>query len=100
MNKHIAMLAICVSCCAAPAIADQALATAKLCMACHQLENNVVGPSYKEVAAKYKANTDAATLAGKIKAGGVGTWGQIPMPPQATLSDEDAIKLAEWILSM
>ena len=100
MKKHIAMIAIAAACCTAPAIADQALATEKLCMTCHQLETKVVGPSYKEVAAKYKGNTDAATLAAKIKAGGVGAWGQIPMPPQATLSDEDAIKLAEWILGL
>ena len=100
MKKHIALIAITVTCCTAPAIADQALATEKLCMTCHQLDNKVVGPSYKEVAAKYKGNTDAATLAARIKAGGVGTWGQIPMPPQASLGDEEAVKLAEWILGL
>ena len=99
MKKHIALFALAGSFFTVPAIADMALATEKLCTACHQVEAKMVGPSYKDVAAKYKGNTDAATLAGKIKAGGVGVWGQIPMPPQPTLSDEDATKLAEWILA-
>ena len=100
MKNHIAMIAISAACCTGPVFADQELATAKLCMACHQVEVKIVGPTYNDVAAKYKGNTDAATLAGKIKAGGVGVWGEIPMPPQPTLSDAEATKLAEWILSM
>ncbi len=81
--------------------ADQALAQSKGCMACHQLEVKVVGPAYKEVAAKYKDNADAATiLAGKVRNGGVGDWGQIPMPPQPTLSDDEIGKLVAWIMAM
>jgi cytochrome c len=87
---------------AAPVVlADQALAQAKGCMACHQLETKVVGPAYKDVAAKYKTEAGAADmLAAKIKNGGVGTWGEIPMPPQPTLTDEETNKLAAWILSL
>jgi len=87
---------------AAPAaLADQALAQAKGCMACHQIETKVVGPSYKEVAAKYKDDAGAADmLAAKVKNGGVGTWGQIPMPPAATANDEEIKTLVAWILSL
>lgn len=81
--------------------ADQALAQGKGCMACHQLEVKVVGPAYKDVAAKYKGNADAATIiAGKIRSGGVGDWGQIPMPPQPTLTDDEVNKLVAWIMAM
>ncbi len=83
------------------AFADQELAQAKGCMACHQLEVKVVGPAYKDVAAKYKGDADApAMLAAKVRNGGVGTWGQIPMPPQPTLSDEEINSLVAWILAM
>ena len=80
--------------------ADQALAQAKGCMACHQVAVKVVGPSYKDVAAKYKDQADAAdVLAAKVKAGGVGTWGQIPMPPQPTLTDDEVKTLVAWVLA-
>ena len=76
------------------------LAQAKGCMACHQVAIKVVGPAYKDVAAKYKDQADAAKmLAAKVKAGGVGTWGQIPMPPQATLTDDEANALVAWVLA-
>lgn len=101
MKKFVAMIAVTAVCSAAPVFADEALATAKGCLACHQVQIKVVGPAYKDVAAKYKGGADAATvLAGKIKSGGVGTWGQIPMPPQPTLSDDEAAKLAAWVLSL
>jgi len=79
--------------------ADQALAQAKGCMACHQVDNKVVGPAYKDVAAKYKDQADAAgMLADKVKAGGVGAWGQVPMPPQPTLTDDEVKSLVAWVL--
>ncbi len=85
----------------APAMADEALATAKGCLACHQVQVKVVGPAYKDIAAKYRGSADAAAvLTAKIKSGGVGTWGPIPMPPQPMLSDEDAAKLAAWVMSL
>ena len=84
----------------APAHADQALAQAKGCMACHQVGAKVVGPAFKDVAAKYKDQADAAeVLASKVKTGGVGTWGQVPMPPQPTLADDETEALVAWILA-
>ncbi len=79
--------------------ADEALAKAKNCMTCHAVDKKLVGPAYKEVAAKYKGDKAAvATLAAKIKAGGKGVWGAIPMPPNNVTEDE-AKKLAAWVLS-
>lgn len=84
----------------APAFASQELAQKNNCLACHAVANKVVGPAYKDVAAKYKGQKDAeATLVANIKKGGSGKWGQVPMPPQTTLSDADATVLAKWILS-
>ena len=76
------------------------LAQEKACLACHAVDKKVVGPSYKDVAAKYKADKNAeANLAKKIRAGGVGVWGQVPMPPNTTVSEKDAVVLAKWIMS-
>ena len=84
---------------AGQAQADEALAKAKNCMACHAVDKKMVGPAYKDVAAKYKGDANApAMLATKIKAGGKGVWGQIPMPPN-NVTPEEAKKLATWVLS-
>ena len=84
---------------ALPALADQALATAKNCTACHAAQKKLVGPSYKDVAAKYKDDTGAVDrLAAKIIKGGSGAWGPVPMPANAQVSDADARKLAAWVL--
>lgn len=85
---------------AAPALADQALAASKNCMACHAVDKKLVGPSYKDVAAKY-ANDKAAVdkLAVKIQKGGAGVWGPVPMPANAQVSEADAKKLAAWVMS-
>jgi cytochrome c len=82
------------------AMADaEALAKAKGCYACHAENVKKVGPSYKDVAKKYAGKADAVDyLAGKIKNGGVGVWGNVPMPAQ-NVTDEEAKKLAEWVLS-
>ena len=80
--------------------AVQALAQAKGCMACHQVAVKVVGPAYTDVAARYKGQADAAAnLAAKVKAGGAGVWGPIPMPPQPTLTDDEINALVAWILA-
>jgi len=101
MRKYMGMMLVMAACTTAPVVADEALATAKGCLACHQVAVKVVGPAYKDIAAKYKEEADAATvLAGKIKLGGVGTWGPIPMPPQPTLSDDEAATLAAWVLTL
>lgn len=78
-----------------------ALATKSGCLACHQVEVKVVGPAYKEVAAKYKDQEGAIDmLAAKVKAGGSGVWGPVPMPPNVNVSDEDIKTLVTWILSL
>lgn len=84
---------------AAPALADEALAKSKNCLACHAVDKKLVGPAFKEVAAKYAAKGDAvAYLAGKVKAGSSGVWGPVPMPPNA-VTDDEAKKLATWVMS-
>ena len=84
-----------------PSWADPALATAKNCMACHSVDKKLVGPSYKDVAAKYAGQKDAADkLAEKIIKGGAGVWGAVPMPANPRVSPAEARQLAVWILSM
>jgi cytochrome c len=86
---------------AAPAWADENLAKNKNCMACHALDKKLVGPSYKEVAAKYGAEKDAVEkLAVKIQKGGTGVWGAIPMPANPQVSDAEAKTLATWVLTI
>jgi cytochrome c len=81
------------------AAADEALAKAKNCLTCHQDAVKIVGPAYKDVAAKYKGQADAvAKLAAKIKTGGKGVWGEVPMPPN-NVTDDEAKKLAAWVLA-
>ena len=78
----------------------QELATKSGCMACHGLKSKIVGPGYSEVLARYKDQTDAESrLVAKVKAGGQGVWGSIPMPPNAHVKDEDLKTLVQWILS-
>jgi cytochrome c len=87
-----------------PALADAALAQAKNCMACHAVDKKMVGPSYKDVAAKYAGNKDAAAmLAEKIQKGstpGKGNWGAIPMPANPQVNAAEAAKLAAWVLTV
>ena len=85
---------------AAPAMADMALAKSKTCMACHAVDRKLVGPSYKDVAAKYAGDAAAADkLAAKIMKGGSGVWGAIPMPANPQVSAAEANILAAWVLS-
>ena len=71
------------------------------CSGCHGTEEKIVGPGFKEVAAKYKTDKDAsAKLLLKIKNGGAGAWGAIPMPPTADIKDEEATTMLTWILSL
>lgn len=100
MKRSLITLAMALSV-AAPAMADQALATSKNCMACHAVDKKLVGPGYKEVAAKYAGQKDAADkLAAKIIKGGSGVWGPVPMPANAQVNEAEAKKLAAWILSL
>jgi cytochrome c len=85
----------------APALASEQLAQKGLCMGCHAKDKKMVGPAYSEVAAKYKDQKDAvAKLSEKVRKGGTGVWGQIPMPPNGTdkLSDAELKSVVEWIL--
>jgi cytochrome c len=85
---------------AGDAFATEELARKSGCAACHSADKKMVGPSYKDIAAKYKATKNAdALLAGKIKNGSSGVWGAIPMAPTAGLSDADALALAKWVMT-
>ena len=78
-----------------------ALAKSNQCTVCHATESRQVGPSFKEIAAKYKDDAKAGdTLAASIKGGSSGKWGALPMPPNAAVGDADAHALAAWILSL
>jgi len=97
--RKAALLASLAAVIAAPAFANADLAQKKGCLACHAVDKKIVGPAYKDVAAKYAGQKDMVTkLAEKIQKGGVGVWGQIPMPANAVTPDE-AKQLATWVLS-
>jgi cytochrome c len=84
----------------APAMANLDLAKKSNCMSCHTVDKKLVGPSYQDVAKKYAGNKDAVkALTAKVKAGGKGVWGEIPMPPNAAVKDADIEILVKWILA-
>ena len=86
--KRIALTLLAGLAVSAPVFADElALATSKNCMACHAVDKKLVGPAYKDVAAK-------------VIKGGSGVWGQVPMPPNAQVNDAEAKKLVTWVLSI
>ncbi|MDX3906547.1 MAG: c-type cytochrome [Pigmentiphaga sp.] len=86
---------------AAAQTAGPDLAKAKNCMACHGVDNKLVGPSYKSVAERYASDPEAAgKLAQSIRKGSVRKWGAIPMPAQNAVNDDEARQLAEWVLSL
>jgi cytochrome c len=77
-----------------------ALAQKNACLSCHSVDKKIVGPAYKDVAKKYAGDKGAAAkLAAKVKAGGKGVWGQVPMPPNPQVKDEDLKKIIAWVLS-
>ena len=82
------------------AMASADLAKAKNCMACHAVQNKLVGPAFKDVAAKYAGQKDAeAKLAGKVLKGGSGAWGAVPMPANPQVSEAEAKTLVKWVLA-
>jgi cytochrome c len=84
-----------------PAVADLALAKSKNCMSCHAVDKKVVGPAYLDVARKYAGQKDAPDkLTAKIIKGGAGVWGAVPMPVNKQVNEEEARKLANWVLSL
>ena len=83
-----------------PVMASEQLAKKHACFACHTVDKKVVGPAYKDVAKKYKGQKGiAVTLAEKVKKGGQGAWGPVPMPPNPQVPDADIKKMVEFILS-
>lgn len=102
MKKYAAALAaLGLVAVASPALADEALAKKYACAACHAVDKKLVGPAYKDVAAKYKGDAKAQeNLAAKVKKGGSGVWGPVPMPPNANVPDADVAKLVKWVLSV
>lgn len=85
---------------ALPVNADEALAKKYNCTACHAIDKKLVGPAYKDVAAKYRGQNVAAKLEQKVKKGGTGVWGSVPMPPNAAVPDPEIKKLVAWVLSL
>ena len=83
---------------AIPAQADEALAKKHNCLACHTVDKKMVGPAYRDIAKKYKGQNVAAKLQEKVKKGGQGAWGNVPMPPNPAVPDGDIKKLVDWIL--
>ena len=86
---------------AVPAFAQADLAQKKNCMACHAVSQKVIGPAYKDVAAKYAGQPDAvAKLVPKVMKGGSGVWGAVPMPANPQVSEAEAKQLVAWILTL
>lgn len=82
------------------ALASEALAKKYNCLTCHTVDKKLIGPAYKDVAAKYKGDAGAeAKLVTKVKNGGAGVWGQTPMPPNSSVPDADIKILVKWVLS-
>ena len=86
---------------AGAAQANEKLLQSSGCMTCHGVDKKVIGPSYKEIATKYRTDKGAeAALIKKVKAGGKGVWGEMPMPPNAHVKDEDIKTMVQWILAV
>src|SRR5512145_1317299 len=100
MKKAFAVVALGLVVVGGPAFASPELAKQKNCLACHAVDKKLVGPEYKDIAAKYKNDKNApVTLAKKIREGGVGNWGQVPMPANPQVSEQEAATLAKSVLS-
>jgi cytochrome c len=100
MKQVLALAVLGLAVASGPVFAQAELAKQKNCLACHAADKKLVGPSYKDVAAKYKGDKDAvAKLSKKIREGGVGVWGQVPMPANPQVNEQEAQSLAKWVLS-
>jgi cytochrome c len=99
--KHALLIMAALVTLSAPAMASEALAKSKNCMACHATDKKLVGPAYSEIAKKYAGDAKAVDLlTNKILKGGSGVWGAIPMPANPQVSEADAKTLAAWVLSL
>lgn len=99
MKRTLITLAMALSV-AAPAMADEALAKSKNCMACHSVDKKLVGPAYKDVAKKYAGKGAEATLVQHVLKGSTGVWGPVPMPANTQVNEAEAKQLVGWILSL
>jgi cytochrome c len=82
------------------AVDQTALATKNKCLVCHAVDRRIVGPSFKEIAARYRSDPSAADrLVASVRQGGAGKWGNLPEPPQANVSNADLVSIVRWILS-
>jgi cytochrome c len=101
MKQGIILAAIAAMLAAGPAHANEELAKKSACTSCHAIDKRTVGPGFREVAARYRNDKTAEErLFAKVKAGGTGVWGQVPMPPNTGVPDADIRKLVHWILGL
>lgn len=99
-RKHSVLIAAALALTSGAAVASADLAKAKNCMACHAVDKKLVGPSYQDVAKKYASDKDAvAKLAKKVREGGQGVWGPVPMPANPQVSADEATTLVKWVLT-
>ncbi len=85
---------------ALPVQASEELAKKYMCLTCHQVDKKLVGPAFKEIAAKYASDKAAeGKMVDKVKKGGAGVWGQIPMPPNDKVPEADLKAVVKWVLS-
>ena len=101
MKPCFAACAVAMMIVAGAAHASEKLAQSSGCMTCHGVDKKVIGPGFREIAAKYSGDKGAeAALFQKVKAGGKGVWGEMPMPPNAHVKDDDIKALVRWALSL
>jgi cytochrome c len=101
MKRRFALAVALAAAATLPALANEELAKKNACTACHAIDKKLVGPAYKDVAAKYRNDKGAAAkLAEKVKKGSTGVWGPVMMPPNPAVKDEDVATLVKWILSL
>jgi len=100
MKRSLMLLLVLAAGASSSAFAQADLAKAKNCMACHAIGSKLVGPAYKDVAAKYAGQKDAeAKLVAKVMKGGSGVWGPVPMPANPQVSEAEAHALVKWVLA-
>lgn len=100
MKRSLMLFTVLSALASSSAMANADLAKAKNCMACHAVANKLVGPAYKDVAAKYAGQKDAENkLVTKVLKGGAGAWGAVPMPANPQVSEAEARTLVKWIMT-
>lgn len=101
MRRCLLLSAAVLGLCPSLALADDELYKTKNCFACHRIDRNHLAPHFKSIAAKYAGERGVEEkLAQKIREGGVGVWGNTPMPPQAHVTEAEALTLSRWILTL